>query len=226
MVKLNEMLVIQDELNRNQNKFWRYELSTKALNNAVIVECGELCEHLNYKWWGDCNKEVNLEQVHLELVDIGHFLFSQLLTSGFNIYSITGCFRRTLSNRYYSLRDLLNAVPEFLKEFIGSSSGENLNYLVLYCNLLNYAGLSFNKFYKLYVGKSTLNLFRWSHGYQDGTYIKIWDGLEDNEHLTKILKGMSDEELNSETVMQRLEETYNILTQSQLCANCKLTNLR
>ena len=41
---------------------------------------------------------------------------------------------------------------------------------------------------KSYVGKNTLNFFRQDNGYKDGTYIKEWDGLEDNEVLVEILE--------------------------------------
>ncbi|MFT7292895.1 MAG: hypothetical protein ACI87Q_000741, partial [Pseudohongiellaceae bacterium] len=31
------------------------------------------------------------------------------------------------------------------------------------------------------------NFFRQDHGYKDGSYIKIWQGQEDNVHLVDIL---------------------------------------
>jgi len=33
-----------------------------------------------------------------------------------------------------------------------------------------------------------LNFFRQDHGYQDGTYVKEWQGREDNEHLSELLE--------------------------------------
>jgi hypothetical protein len=38
-----------------------------------------------------------------------------------------------------------------------------------------------------YVGKNVLNVFRQDHGYKEGTYIKQWQGREDNEHLVEVL---------------------------------------
>jgi hypothetical protein len=32
-----------------------------------------------------------------------------------------------------------------------------------------------------------LNFFRQDHGYQDGSYRKVWAGREDNEHLMELL---------------------------------------
>ena len=38
-----------------------------------------------------------------------------------------------------------------------------------------------------YVGKNMLNLFRQDNGYREGTYRKLWSGVEDNCHLAEIL---------------------------------------
>jgi len=36
-----------------------------------------------------------------------------------------------------------------------------------------------------------LNFFRQDHGYQDGTYVKVWLGREDKEHLSELLDTLS-----------------------------------
>ena len=56
-----------------------------------------------------------------------------------------------------------------------------------FAQLLHLSGLSFVRLYSLYVGKNVLNFFRQDHGYKEGTYRKIWQGREDNEHLVDIL---------------------------------------
>jgi hypothetical protein len=47
--------------------------------------------------------------------------------------------------------------------------------------------MDFDQLYRIYVGKNVLNFFRQDHGYKDGSYIKVWDGREDNEHLAELL---------------------------------------
>ena len=49
------------------------------------------------------------------------------------------------------------------------------------------AGLDFTQLHSAYVGKNVLNFFRQDHGYQAGTYQKLWTGREDNEHLVEVL---------------------------------------
>lgn len=48
-------------------------------------------------------------------------------------------------------------------------------------------GLSFNELYLLYIGKNCLNEFRQNNGYKEGTYTKIYNGLEDNVIMQNIL---------------------------------------
>jgi hypothetical protein len=47
--------------------------------------------------------------------------------------------------------------------------------------------MDFDSLYRTYVGKNVLNFFRQDHGYKDGSYIKVWQGREDNEHLVEVL---------------------------------------
>jgi hypothetical protein len=47
-----------------------------------------------------------------------------------------------------------------------------------------------NELYRQYVGKNVLNFFRQDHGYKEGTYNKIWNGREDNEHLVDVLSNL------------------------------------
>ena len=53
----------------------------------------------------------------------------------------------------------------------------------LFASLMEACDLSADALYRHYVGKNVLNFFRQDHGYQDGTYVKQWQGREDNEHL-------------------------------------------
>lgn len=49
-------------------------------------------------------------------------------------------------------------------------------------------GMSGKELYLNYVGKNVLNRFRQDHGYKDGSYVKIWNGLEDNQVLENFIK--------------------------------------
>jgi hypothetical protein len=50
----------------------------------------------------------------------------------------------------------------------------------------NHYGLTITKLHRLYVAKGVLNIFRQDNGYQEGTYVKVWGGKEDNTYISMI----------------------------------------
>ena len=68
-------------------------------------------------------------------------------------------------------------------------------------------GINLEKLYKLYIGKNVLNKFRQDNGYKDGSYIKIWNGKEDNEVLNELL----DKNGNFDYLYENLEKIYRSL---------------
>jgi hypothetical protein len=68
------------------------------------------------------------------------------------------------------------------------------------------SGLNLNALYQLYVGKNILNKFRQDHGYKDGSYIKIWNGKEDNVAMQGILD--KDENITPTGLYEALKKAY------------------
>ena len=56
-----------------------------------------------------------------------------------------------------------------------------------FANIMALLEMDFDQLYRMYVGKNVLNFFRQDHGYKDGSYIKVWNDREDNEHLAELL---------------------------------------
>ena len=48
-------------------------------------------------------------------------------------------------------------------------------------------GVNLHSLFECYIGKNVLNKFRQDNGYKDGSYIKIWNGKEDNIVMSEIL---------------------------------------
>ena len=57
----------------------------------------------------------------------------------------------------------------------------------LFMHIVVQCEMDSNELYRQYVGKNVLNFFRQDNGYKDGSYIKVWGGQEDNEHLVEVL---------------------------------------
>jgi hypothetical protein len=68
------------------------------------------------------------------------------------------------------------------------------------------SGLNLDALYKLYIGKNILNQFRQDHGYKEGSYIKIWNGEEDNVTMQRVLE--ENEDVTPERLYKALEAAY------------------
>jgi hypothetical protein len=60
----------------------------------------------------------------------------------------------------------------------------------LFLKIVEQAEMDSDELYRQYVGKNVLNFFRQDHGYKEGTYKKMWNGREDNEHLVDVLNSL------------------------------------
>ena len=71
------------------------------------------------------------------------------------------------------------------------------------------AGLSFYVVTKklLYWEKLFLNQFRQDHGYKEGSYIKVWNGNEDNVVMVSLLEKMDD--VSFDDLYSKLKEEYS-----------------
>lgn len=86
---------------------------------------------------------------------------------------------------------------QFVKQIISGFSvymDSNLNYIDLYrysfvniLEMVNSIGLTSLEISAVYTAKMTLNQIRQSSGYKDGSYVKVVDGVEDNERLKSLV---------------------------------------
>jgi len=176
---IENMLSMQHRMNTRVHEDWinqGYEWY-----RAVWIECGELMDHVGYKWWK--KQEPDMEQVRLEVVDIWHFGLSALFNVDTEI--------PTLAQRIEV--DLYHAEPDtqdirLATEALAQHCLQHREFSVgLFAQLMLACGLDFEDLYRHYVGKNVLNFFRQDHGYKDGSYVKVWQDREDNEHLSEML---------------------------------------
>lgn len=195
------MLTLQDRMNQKVHPQWisqNYEWF-----RAIWIECGELIEHYGYKWWK--KQTPDMEQVQLEVIDIWHFGLSDAFAPDKPLAEIADEIIGALHNHEYrgqGVRETTEALAAYAlnhKRFSPS----------LFWDLLHAAELNFDELYRQYVGKNVLNMFRQDHGYKEGTYLKQWQGREDNEHLSELLKQLDAGAADySEQLYANLQERY------------------
>lgn len=206
--QLLSMLELQDGMNSKVNPEW-----VGANNNwyrAIQVEGVEAIEHHGWKWWK--KQDCDLAQLKMELVDIWHFILSAAIQLKHGNIALAKMEMQAelhlkqksvqFDNQYYVLSQI--SLLEKLDLLVGLAASKRHS-LALFESLLHDCDMEWNDLFKQYVGKNVLNVFRQDHGYKAGTYIKIWDGREDNEHLVEVLELV---DLDSANVR---DELYNSL---------------
>ena len=168
---------------------------------AVWVECAELLDHFGWKWW---KKQIaDIEQVKLEIVDIWHFGLSDLIRDD-RVGPDLACemVKRVDSE---DSGDFRGAVESLASRALVDPKF----HVASFVDVLNSLPMSLDELFEKYIGKNVLNRFRQAHGYKDGRYRKVWQGREDNEHLSELvgkLNPLSDSFV--EELLDALERRY------------------
>lgn len=174
--KLLKMLELQDAMNTRINNEWR--LAGNEWYRAVWVECAEMLDHYGWKWWK--HQKPDMEQVILEIVDIWHFVLSDLLEQNESVEKIADQLKIHFSKPVEE-----SEIRLAIEQLAGRTLVNKTADIGAFISLMHAAGLKLDDLYRGYIGKNVLNFFRQDHGYKDGTYHKVWNGREDNEYLVE-----------------------------------------
>jgi C_GCAxxG_C_C family probable redox protein len=200
--KILTMLELQDAMNRKVNEDWRD--AGYPWYRAIWTECAEMLDHYGWKWWK--HQKPDMQQVHLEIVDIWHFALSDLILHNESLDQAAELAMKGLCNPT-EVVDFRSSIEALALASIQAQSADIGRFAVV----MQAANLDFDELFKTYVGKNVLNFFRQDHGYKEGSYIKTWDGREDNEYLAEILDDLDAESTDfSDQVYRRLEQAYPV----------------
>ena len=210
------MLALQANMNTKVDPNWitaRYPYL-----RAVAIEGAEAIEHHGWKWWKKQDKD--LSQLQMELVDIWHFILSEILLRNDDnqltpleyllsaLSDANSLQLIELDNTAYKLNE--TDLVTKLELLIAISIARRID-LGLFESIMRDCELTWTDLFCQYVGKNVLNMFRQDNGYKEGTYRKMWEGREDNEHLVEILESL-DPDLPSfkDEIYSALTNTYPI----------------
>jgi dimeric dUTPase (all-alpha-NTP-PPase superfamily) len=198
--KICTMLEMQNAMNTKVHAEWFNQ--GFEWYRAIWVECAEMLDHYGWKWWK--KQTPDTEQVILELVDIFHFGLS-LRIDGKTSY-------QEIAEQLTAELEKPTQADDFKQtlELLAASAVANKTFdAAAFAGCMAQIGMDIDDLYRGYVGKNTLNFFRQDHGYKDGSYIKVWHGQEDNEHLVEVVKSLDINQANfADLVYQGLKERY------------------
>lgn len=223
MDKILQMLELQQQLNDATNGLgWEDGMTKngKAIDwkRCTYLECAELIESYPWKHWKNIDAKPDYANIKIEAVDIWHFIMSQGLedykrsdlgsieTLANNINSLANfpAFCTEIQQTFKDYYEQIAVVEVLMKTIFCGGSTEKL--MAAFIDVAMQSGLNLDALYKLYVGKNILNQFRQDHGYKEGSYIKIWNGQEDNVTMQSILE--ENENISPDGLYQALEEAY------------------
>jgi len=225
MDKILQMLELQQQLNDATNGLGWEDGMTKNgkpidWKRCTYLECAELIESYPWKHWKNIDAKPDYANIKIEAVDIWHFIMSQGLedykredlgsieTLANNINSLANfsTFSEEIQETFKDYYQQIAVVEVLMKTIFCGGSTEKL--MAAFIDVAIQSELNLDALYKLYVGKNILNQFRQDHGYKEGTYIKIWNGEEDNVTMQGILE--ENENVSPDELYKALEGAYPV----------------
>lgn len=188
------MLQMQDRMNRRVHPQWIEQ--NFAWHRAIWVECAELLDHHGYKWWK--RQEPDWPQVQLEVIDIWHFGMSSRFSPELTNADIARELEEELSTGVEAM-----SLAEAVEDLAGIAASEQRFCGRAFATLMRASDIDFPELYRQYLGKNVLNFFRQDNGYKDGSYRKLWDGREDNEHLMELLPDIDTQSQDADRQLYR-----------------------
>jgi dimeric dUTPase (all-alpha-NTP-PPase superfamily) len=230
MDKIFLMLQLQAQLNEATNgEDWTKGITknAKEINwrRCIYMECAETIDSFSWKHWKSINKETDWENVQIEVVDIWHFIMSLAIEEyaktmrgtvedlAINIASQQSYTLLEVQNDTFGTQsEVIAKVEELMRLTLSKEEIEIERIVSEFFELVLLSGLDLQSLYRLYVGKNILNQLRQDNGYKEGTYIKEWDGKEDNVVMKELWE--EDENLKPDVLYKQLTKLYLALTKS------------
>ena len=192
--QLNTMLTLQDGMNRKVNPQW---LSANyAYLRAAMIESVEGIEHHGWKWWHFALSSIII-QFEGDIEQSSSTIAQQLASNTSSV---------TFDGKDYDFTRL--DILDNLQLMAGLCAANRFD-VPLFIKIVEQAEMNADELYRQYVGKNVLNFFRQDNGYKEGSYLKLWNGREDNEHLVDVLNALDIALPDySDQVYQGLQQRY------------------
>ena len=214
MNHIEQMFELQKKLNDHTNGVIWIDGITKenrkiSWYRCIYMEVAEAIDSFNWKHWKSINTEPDWANIRVELVDIWHFIMSESIRLKDESYA----------NKYLKLKPqgdfnvdvLIDALEKMLNLSVASNIDPRINNIRgitdLFFIAISQLDIDIVELYKRYVVKNQLNAFRQQNGYKDGSYIKLWNTVEDNVVAFNIME--ENPSISPSGLYQKLELKYS-----------------
>ena len=228
MDKILLMLQLQNQLNDATNgDKWTEGITKNGRDinwkRCIYMECAEMIDSFSWKHWKSLNQEADWDNLQIEVVDVWHFIMSLAIENyslnlkggiedlALNISQSTSFSKIDVQSKNFDTQENVIEKVENLIRLSLEKEKFDIDMLISeFFDLAVMSGLDLNTLYRLYVGKNILNQFRQDNGYKDGSYIKVWNGEEDNVVMKRIWENNAD--IQPDILYKELAKIYLPLT--------------
>jgi len=184
---IEQMFTLQKQLNDETNgEIWLTGVTREnrkiSWYRGIYMEVAEAIDSFNWKHWKNINDQPDWDNIRVELVDIWHFVMSESIRTGDQEYAYR--YLKLEPKGGFDVDILVSSLEEMLSLSVASSIESDTNNIRkitdLFFTIISHLDIDVENLYKRYVVKNQLNTFRQKNGYKDGSYVKNWDGVEDN----------------------------------------------
>jgi dimeric dUTPase (all-alpha-NTP-PPase superfamily) len=211
---IKQMFELQQQLNDATNgTIWTEGATQEGRQiswlRCIYMEAAEAIDSLNWKHWKDIDAKPDIENAKIELVDIWHFLMSEAIHFGdasfAEIYNDVKPERDTDTEKLVEILEKIIAISASAN--VDKSQNALYQLFALFFQAIANLEMDVPELYRRYLVKNQLNTFRQDNGYKDGSYLKMWGGVEDNVIAFKIMDKNPD--LTPTQLYKKLEDAYS-----------------
>jgi dimeric dUTPase (all-alpha-NTP-PPase superfamily) len=213
MNHIEQMFELQRQLNDHTNGVIWVDGFTKenrkiSWYRCIYMEVAEAIDSFNWKHWKSINTEPDWANIRVELVDIWHFIMSESIR--FKDESYANKYLKLKPQGDFNVEVLINTLEKMLSLSVASNIDPKIinirDITDLFFTAISQVDMGIEELYKRYVVKNQLNSFRQRHGYKDGSYIKLWNTVEDNVVAFNIMD--ENPSISPSELYQKLELRY------------------
>lgn len=208
MKAVSVMAGLQEAMNTTVNPEWR--TAGNPWYRACWIELAEYVDHIGFKWWK--KQTPDMGNAALEIVDVLHFVLSDAIEKGYEgalADHLWEANRRANNEQTEDFRHPANLVR--MAEICAGVMASKQQVAMDAFALLAVATTSLEDLYIKYVAKNALNIFRQKNGDKQGTYMRNYRGVEDNDVVLQALQRGAELVAVDQVfqyIMNSLEEHY------------------
>ena len=228
---LDKLTLLQDSLNELITPHWKenrteldfmvssHQEMAELIDTSVATDGSDKQTSMGWKWWkgkagertmdsvewNNLNSAV-VDNVKIELTDLLFFTLSQ---------KVLGDMSDPLEDVELNDNDWVNFMTISAMNLL-QRPGTALGMILLLAERLNFNISAY------YIAKHTLNHIRQLTGYKDGSYVKVNDGVEDNELLHGVIQHVTVSDIDgnfngvADTIMNGVYDIFKVVEDDRM----------